>query len=190
MLSNLGGGMLDHAIWGFLPNWAKGGPDQAKPLINARAETVAHRPAFRTAVRYHRCIIPASGFYEWKQTSSDRQPYHITLADGKPMLMAGLWEDSHDGAGSEIRTACVITTAASESMRELYHRMPAILTPEDAIRWVKAPDSDALSLTEMLAPSGQEFTKTPVSRLVNSPANDTKECIEPMPSDDEPTLFG
>src|SRR5690606_32359313 len=111
MLSNRGGGTFDHAIWGFIPNWIKPGPDAPKPLINARSETVADRPAFRTALRYHRCIVPASGFFEWHQKASGKQPYYITRADQKPMLMAGLWEETYDGGGGEIRTACVITTA-------------------------------------------------------------------------------
>lgn len=189
MLSNRGGGTIDHAIWGFIPNWMKGPSDPARPLINARCETVAQKPAFRTAIRYHRCIVPASGFYEWKQTSSGKQPYYITQADRKPMLMAGLWEETHDGGGGEIRTACVITTAANPFMREIHDRMPAILTPDDATRWIKAPDAEALDLCQLLVPYGRDLAKVAVSRAVNSPANDNKGCIESMTANEDRGLF-
>jgi putative SOS response-associated peptidase YedK len=136
MLSNRGGGTLDHAIWGFIPNWSKGGPDASKALINARCETISHKPAFRTSLRYKRCIVPASGFYEWQQKPGGKQPYYITQADHKPMLMAGLWEDSHDGSGGEIRTACVITTPPNSFMREIHDRMPVILRVEQIEPWL------------------------------------------------------
>ena len=190
MLSNRGGGTLDHAIWGLIPNWAKSGPDAPKPLVNARCETVSQKPAFRTSLRYRRCIVPASGFYEWQQGRGGKQPYYITLAERRPMLMAGLWEDSYDGSGGEIRTACVITTAANPFMRELHDRMPAILAPEQATQWIKAPDTEAESLCEILRPYGRDLAKVPVSRLVNTPANDTKECIEAMSASEDQGLFG
>lgn len=183
MLDNRAGGTLDHAIWGLIPAWAKPTEQGPKSMINARCETLSQKPMFRTSLRYKRCIIPATGFYEWKQTSFGKQPYYITLAGGKPMLFAGLWEDSPAGAGGEIRTACIITTPSSPFMREVHDRMPAILGPEQATVWLRAPDTEAEELTGILKPYAGAMTKLPVSRAVNSPANDTRECIEPLASD-------
>ena len=190
MLSNRAGGTLDHAIWGLLPQWAKTGGEPPKLIINARCETLKHRPAFRGPLRYRRCIVPASGFYEWKRVMSGKQPYYITLADRHPMLMAGLWEDSHDGSGGEIRTACVITTAANSFMRELHDRMPAILTKDQAMRWLKAPEVEVESLVDILRPYPGELAGDRVSSKVNSPCNDTRECIEPSTTPDDKGLFG
>lgn len=176
-LTNQRGGTLDHTLWGLIPNWAKP-RDSAKPLINARCETVSEKPAFRGPFRHHRCIIPASGFYEWNARAGAKQPHYVTLDSGRPMLFAGLWEMTHDGAGGEIATSCIITTPANEAMRKVHDRMPAILSKEDAMRWVKAPDIEAADLLPLLKPSGEKLRLTPVGRFVNSPANDSSECIK------------
>lgn len=187
MLEGGGGGTLRHAIWGLIPAWADA-EEGAKPLINARSETVAHKPSFRASFKHKRCVIPASGFYEWKSVPGGRLPHYVTLKSGRPMLFAGLWENSHDAAGGEFPTACIITTPASEVMRPIHDRMPAILSPEDAGRWFKHTDASAHELMDLLVPSRQELRLTPVNRLVNSPANDSRECIEPAKSPGE--LFG
>ena len=183
MLSNRAGGTFDHAIWGLIPQWAKNIGEPPKLIINARCETLTQKPAFRGPLRYRRCIVPATGFYEWKRVASGKQPHYITLPDRRPMLMAGLWEDSHDGSGGEIRTACVVTTAANPFMRHLHDRMPAILTKDQAMQWLKAPDTEAETLVDILRPYPGELAGAPVSRKVNSPFNDTRECIETAPED-------
>ena len=183
MLCNRAGGTFDHAIWGLIPQWAKNTGEPPKLIINARCETLTQKPAFRGPLRYRRCIVPATGFYEWKRAASGKQPHYITLPDRHPMLMAGLWEDSHDGSGGEIRTACVVTTAANPFMRHLHDRMPAILTKDQAMQWLKAPDTEAETLVDILRPYPGELAGAPVSRKVNSPFNDTRECIETAPED-------
>lgn len=187
MLTGEKGGRLDHALWGLIPPWAN--PNEpAKSLINARCETVAQKPAFRNSLRYKRCIVPANGFYEWARPS--RQPHYITLGGSKPMLMAGLYENSHDNAGGEFRTVCIITTAANEFIAPLHDRMPAILSPDDARTWLMTPESEANSLVPLLKPFPGEMQKTPVDRRVNSPSHEGRDCIEPMTADEDRGLFG
>lgn len=195
MLSNRNGGTLEHAIWGLVPAWAKQ-TDEVKSMINARAETVASRPMFRGSLRHKRCVVPASGFYEWQKTGSGKQPFYVTLPKEQPMLFAGLWEDSPDRGGGEVRTACIITTAANPFMRSVHDRMPAILTPEEAKTWVQTRDTEAQELTKLLRPYTGAMKKVAVGRMVNSPANDLAECIAPLAEEKKPAknqdpgLFG
>ncbi len=195
MLSNRNGGKLEHAIWGLVPAWAKQ-TEEVKSMINARAETVASRPMFRGSLRHKRCVVPASGFYEWQRTGGGKQPFYITLPTKRPMLFAGLWEDTPDRGGGEIRTACIITTAANEFMQSVHDRMPAILSPEQATTWIRTPDTEAEGLTGLLRPYAGTMQKVAVSRVVNSPANDRAECIAPFAEEppqgkkQEPGLFG
>jgi putative SOS response-associated peptidase YedK len=176
-LTNRDGGTVEHLIWGLIPIWAK--PEQGiKPMINARAESVAEKPAFRGSLRHHRCIIPASGFYEWAPSPTGKQPQYITLPKKQPLLFAGLWAESHDGGGGEIRTGCIITTAANSFMQRIHDRMPAILAPDEAKRWIETPDQDALGLLELLRPYPGTLKAVPVSRAVNSPSSDTPSCIQ------------
>ena len=178
-LANRDGGVFDHLLWGFIPGWAKVGQG-VKPLINARAETVAQKPAFKGSMRHWRCVLPASGFYEWKQTGAGKRPQYITLSGGEPMLFAGLWEESHDGGGGEIRTACIITTAANAFMRTIHDRMPAILRPEEARRWITAESQDADELTELLRPYPGAMRAHAVGMAVNRPGAEGKQCIAPV----------
>lgn len=185
-LTNEQGGRWDHLLWGLIPLWAR--PELGvKPMINARCETVAQKPSFRGNLRHHRCVIPASGFYEWKANAGGKQPMYIRHDGGQPLLFAGLWENSSDGGGGEIRTATIITTPANAFMRPIHDRMPAILAPDEAKQWITAPDTHALELTALLRPYPGGLQATPVSKAVNSPGYDRPECIRPM---GEQGLFG
>ena len=179
------GRRLSMLRWGLLPAWAKD-PNMGYRMINARAETVASKPAFRAAYRARRCLIPADGFYEWVREGAVKQPYLIGHCDGRPMAFAGLWERwrvpqdavlprSLAGAapGDAIETCTVLTTQANDMMKPIHHRMPVILPPEAFAPWL---EGEELALSP--CPS-ETMTARPVSRWVNSAAHDDPRCIEP-----------
>jgi putative SOS response-associated peptidase YedK len=136
---------LDALRWGFLPHWYKT-PKDGPLLINARAETIAEKPAFRAAVRERRCLIPAAGFYEWHTDAEKRKtPWFIARADGAPLVMAGIWQDwSRDG--ETLPTCAIVTCAAEGRMAELHHRMPVILDPADWPLWLGEDGHGAATL--------------------------------------------
>jgi putative SOS response-associated peptidase YedK len=163
--------------WGLIPAWAKE-PSIGNKMINARAESVAEKPAFRAAFHSRRCIVPASGFYEWqRQGRGPKQPYLIQRKDGAPLGFAGLWERWHDRASSEaVETCTIITCAPNELMAELHDRMPVILDPADYDRWL---DPEAPGAEELLRPCPAEWLEAvPVSTRVNSPANDDESILQ------------
>jgi putative SOS response-associated peptidase YedK len=161
--------------WGLIPFWAKD-PAIGNRMINARAETVAEKPAFRTAYRRRRCLVLADGFYEWRQEPSGKTPYFISPADGQAFAFAGLWEhwQSKDDDQS-IESATIITTSASGFMASLHHRMPVILRPEMADRWLAGSD-DALAASIASMPGLQAW---PVDRAVNNPRHEGDSLIIP-----------
>jgi putative SOS response-associated peptidase YedK len=164
--------------WGLIPAWAKE-PSIGNKMINARAESVAEKPAFRAAFRSRRCIVPASGFYEWQRRGrGPARPFLIRRKDGEPMGFAGLWEGWRDPATGEVVESCtVITCEPNELMVELHDRMPVILGPADYNRWLdpKAPRPE-----ELLRPCPAEWLEAvPVSTRVNNPANDDASVLEP-----------
>ena len=161
--------------WGLVPFWAK---DEkiGNRMINARAETVHEKPAFRAAFSKRRCIVPASGFYEWKEARGGKQPYLIRLADGEPMAFAGIWERWTKGE-EPLETFAIITTAANEQMSDLHDRMPVIFSKEQVDTWLD-DSSDTEALREVLRPTEMELNYYQVSRDVNSPRNDSEELIE------------
>jgi putative SOS response-associated peptidase YedK len=178
--------------WGFIPSWAKaagGGP----PQINARSETLAEKPMFRTAYRRRRCLIPADGFFEWqaagggKGSRGKKQPYYIHRPDGGPFAFAGLWETWTDRAAAasrggkaplSIESCTIITTEANRRLRELHDRMPVILAAGDYGPWLDTRVEDPATLAHLLAPSGEdELIAEPVSTHVNRVANDGPACI-------------
>ncbi len=165
------------ARWGLIPFWAKDLKIGAR-MINARAETVAEKPAFRSAFKKRRCIIPISGFYEWqKQTAGAKVPHYITRADDNPMLLAGLWEYWDRGA-EPIESFTIITTDANEFMSPIHDRMPVILEPERVSAWL-SPQTSAEEAQTLLvrAPDGV-LEAHPVSTTVNSPRNNGPELIQ------------
>jgi putative SOS response-associated peptidase YedK len=172
--------------WGLVPFWAED-PKIAYKLINARSETAASKPAFRGPMRHKRCLIPASGFYEWKQPGGGRpkQPFFIFPAEAKDrpaeglMAFAGLWE--HWGApdGSEVESCTILTTEANEALSSLHHRMPVILRETDWARWLDTEAEKPEQVCDLLKPAPEDFLAMyPVAPLVNSPRNDRPELIE------------
>jgi putative SOS response-associated peptidase YedK len=169
--------------WGLIPSWARD-PAIGNRMINARAETVAEKPAFRAAFKARRCVVPASGFYEWKrQGRGPKQPYLIQRRDGQPMGFAGLWETWADPATGEVVTTCTIVTCApNELMAELHDRMPVILDPADYDAWLDPADPRGADPrgAELLRPCPAEWLEAvPVSTRVNSPRNDDPSVIQP-----------
>lgn len=168
-----------HFQWGLVPSWAKD-PSIGARMINARAESLAEKPAFRSAFRYRRCIVPISGFYEWAKTERTRQPYFLRAVGGEPMGVAGLWERWHSPDGSELTTCTLITTDANDTVRPIHHRMPAILDPKDYALWLD-PETPTKTLHALLRPASEALlTAYPVSTLVNSPTHDDPSLIAPL----------
>jgi putative SOS response-associated peptidase YedK len=182
VIANDGQNRMDFYLWGLIPSWAKD-PDIGNRLINARAETLAEKPAFRSAFKRRRCLILADGFYEWKQHADKKIkiPMYIQLADKKPFAFAGLWEIWNTSDGSEIRSCTIITTRPNRLMEEIHNRMPAILAPQYYQAWISPDEQDVQSLAALLEPiPAEEMKAYPVSRLVNSPNNDIPDCIRPI----------
>lgn len=163
--------------WGLVPFWARDTRTGYR-MINARAETVASKPAYRAAFRERRCLIPATGFYEWKGTSGNKQPYFIGMRNEGLMAFAGVWE--HWQTGEECLESCsIIVTQANERVRCVHERMPVILDPQVFDAWLDPANRDVAALQSLLQPySGSELTVYPVNRAVNSPQNDDPRCMQ------------
>lgn len=166
--------------WGLIPPWAEG-PAVGSRMINARAETVATKPAFRKAFRDHRCLVLADGFYEWQKQDRHKQPFYIRLRSGQPFAFAGLWERWVPQDGLPLDSCTIITTVANDLIQPLHVRMPVILAPRDYKVWLdpSVQDVDRLQFLLCRYPPG-EMTAYPVSTQVNNPVNDTPQCIEPL----------
>ena len=174
-----GGREFRRMRWGLIPSWAKD-PAIGNQLINARAETVASKPAFRTALRERRCLIVTDGFYEWQAQGGRKQPWCIRRRDGLPFAFAGLWERWADPGGKVIESCTIITTTPNEIIIKFHHRMPVIVSPGDYDRWLDPRIHDVELLLPLLVPyPATEMIAYPVSLLVNNPANDTPACRAP-----------
>ncbi len=164
--------------WGLIPHWAK---DKAigYKTINARGESVAAKPAFRDAFRQRRCLVPASGFYEWKVQDGGKQAYLIRLKGGELFAFAGLWE-GWAGPGGEVRSFTIITTEPNELMARIHDRMPAIIPRAQYARWLDPALQDSGQIQPMIAsyPDG-ELQAIPVGREINNARNQGAELIEP-----------
>ncbi|MEM9682947.1 MAG: SOS response-associated peptidase [Pseudomonadota bacterium] len=161
--------------WGLIPSWAKD-PSIGSKMINARAETVAEKPAYRAAFRRRRCLIPADGFYEWeKREDGGKQPWRITLKEGGPFAFAGLWEDWLGADGSEVETCTIVTTNAAPVIKRIHHRMPVILDPSDFDVWLSGEPEVAY---ELLRPFAGELDAYCVSTRVNNVRNDDRSLID------------
>jgi putative SOS response-associated peptidase YedK len=167
--------------WGLIPHWAKEA-SVGRTLINARAESVFQKPSFRNAVKSRRCLIVASGFYEWKKEGRIKTPYYITHSSGVSISFAGLYEIWISKENIEHRTCAIITTEPNGIMKEIHNRMPVILTRDGEDAWLDTsiqPDK----AQSLLAPyPNDDLLIYPVSALVNSPKNDSPECIIPRTS--------
>lgn len=179
--------------WGFMPGWSK------KRIINARAETVDKKPSFKQNLLYRRCLVPADGYYEWKKKGGRKRPYRITDRDGSLFAFAGLWGDEEGGEGKEgddnrkdagflqhenkgnEASFAIITTAASPALAAIHDRMPVILAGEAARAWLDGSVRNPGELKELLRPfPGANLSYYEVSTAVNSPANDSPSCLEPV----------
>jgi len=165
--------------WGLIPSWADD-PSIGSRMINARAESVAVKPAFRQAFKKGRCLVVADGFFEWKKVGTGKQPYYVRLKDDEPFAFAGLSEHWHRD-DQTIDSATIITTEANELMAGIHDRMPVILSPDDYDLWLEPDLHGQGKLLEMLRPYPADgMIAFPVSTIVNNPRNETKECIEPV----------
>ena len=163
--------------WGLVPSWAKDEKMGAR-MINARGETVAEKPSFRSAVKTRRCLIPASGFYEWIATDSGKQPHFIHFADARVFAFAGLWERWHKGDSGPLDTCTIITTDPNPMIADLHNRMPVILDPATWDEWVAPSPLAPERLQELFLPHPAEGMEAyPVSTHVNKPMNDDLECL-------------
>ena len=176
--------------WGLIPRWAKDA-SIGNRMINARAETVAAKPAYRAAFRRHRCLVVADGFYEWRQADRHKQPYYICMHDHRPFAFAGLWDHWTSPEQETIETCTILTTDANAVLRPLHDRMPVILAPAEYSGWLDANVQEATELTPLLDPyPADEMIAYPVDTWVNSPSRDDPSCIEPVPQRaEQQTLF-
>jgi putative SOS response-associated peptidase YedK len=182
VLPNDGTNKADLYIWGLIPSWAKD-PAIGSRLINARAETVTEKPSFRSAYKYHRCLIFADAFFEW-QNRSDSQaklPYLIRLKSGKPFAFAGLWEHWQSPDGSGIKSATIITTSPNELMAPIHNRMPVILPASAYAKWLDPyPHAQGGLEGLLIRYPAEEMQAWPITTLVNNPANDLPEVLTPI----------
>lgn len=161
--------------WGLIPAWSKD-PAIGNRLINARGESVATKPSFRSAFKRRRCLIPASGFYEWQKLNRGKQPYFIRLRDQPLFAFAGLWETWQD-----IATATIITTTANPDLEPIHDRMPVILQPQDYDQWLDPDFQNLDQLQSLLQPLPDSTIESyPVSSQVNTPSHDSADCMAPM----------
>jgi putative SOS response-associated peptidase YedK len=166
--------------WGLIPSWAKD-PSLGDRMINARAETAAGKPAFRSAIRRRRCLVPASGFYEWKRTNGRKQPYYIRRPDGKPFAFAGLWESWEGPGQAAVESCAILTTSANELLLPIHDRMPVIVSPADYDLWLSLGIRDPGELSRLFRPiPPEEMAAFPVGTAVNNPKTDSPQLIEPL----------
>lgn len=174
---------VDRFQWGLVPHWAKA-PEIGNRMINARAETVFEKPAYRAAAKRRRCLVLADGFYEWKRTNGKKQPHHVRLKSGRPFGFAGIWEH-WEGARGELRTCSIVTTEPNELMRPIHDRMPVIVQTELEDLWLDPEIQDPTELGRALQPFPADGMEAyPVSTIVNSPGNDVAECVKPAARQD------
>jgi putative SOS response-associated peptidase YedK len=166
--------------WGLIPNWSKDDSIGYK-MINARAETLDEKPSFKQSFLKRRCLIPATGFYEWKKEGKDKYPYFIKLINDKVFTFAGLWDRWKSADGSEVISATIITTTPNSLMANIHDRMPVIIPEESRLDWLYGKQDGAEFLKSLMGPyPGNEMQAYPVGKFVNSPANDFEECMKPV----------
>jgi putative SOS response-associated peptidase YedK len=161
--------------WGLVPFWAKD-PSIGNRMINARAETVTEKPSFRNAYRQRRCLVLADGFYEWHREGEVKVPYFISLASGEPFAFAGLWENWKSRESEEtLQTTTIVTTAADDYLSRIHHRMPVVLEPDRADRWLGGD----MELLDEVTSHPPRFRAWPVDRKVNNARNESSELVDP-----------
>lgn len=172
--------LLTACKWGLVPFWAKDA-SIGNRLINARAETLTEKPAFKYALARRRCLVPADGFYEWRTEGNRRQPVYIRRRDGGLFAFAGLWEEWQSPDGSPLRTCTIITTQPNSLIAPIHHRMAVILSPDSEETWLDPSVRDPSQLLALLQPyPSEELVAYAVSPRVNNPAYDDPSCIQPI----------
>jgi putative SOS response-associated peptidase YedK len=175
---NDGARRLDAYRWGLIPSWAKEASIGNK-LINARGETVAEKPSFRSALKRRRCLVLVDGWYEWKQTTKPKTPFLFRRKDGRPLAFAGLWEEwTAPDTGEVLRTCSLITTGPNALMAPIHDRMPVILSPEAREVWLRPEPQESAVLLPLLVPYAEDVLEAYEVAVVNSPANDVPACVE------------
>lgn len=165
--------------WGLIPGWAKD-PSIGARMINARSETAAEKPSFRTPLRRRRCLIPADGFYEWRRTGSQKQPYLVRVRDGEPFAFGGIWDVWRQGDDVVIESCAILTTEPNDLMVSIHDRMPVIIRPEEFDLWIDPSMQKPGDIAHLMAPfPASEMDAIAVTTRVNNPANDDPQCAVP-----------
>ena len=163
--------------WGLIPSWAKDSSLGLK-MINARSETVAEKPAFRSAFKRRRCLIPASGFYEWKKTKEGKRPYFIYPSAGGIFAFGGIWESWHDPEDGDLESCSILTTSANSTIAEVHDRMPVVLNPDHFETWLNPKIQMESALQPLLRPAPESwFQMRPVSTRVNNAKHEGPDCL-------------
>ncbi|MCF7688920.1 MAG: SOS response-associated peptidase [Cephaloticoccus sp.] len=183
-------GALNEAValrWGLVPAWAKSAEDSARH-INARSETIAEKPSFRSAYRRRRCVIPASGFYEWKRAGKHRLPWVFRREDEGPFCFAGVWDSWTAPTGEVLESCALITTAPNEVMQPIHDRMPVVLSPEDCPIWLTPAENPPDHLLRTPAPQGWRADR--ISQYMNNVRHDDPACLTPAQPDESTESLG
>jgi len=171
---------LDFMRWGLIPPWADDMSIGYK-MINARSENVHEKHSFRHAIRYRRCLIPTSGFYEWLEEGKVKKPLYVHMKDGSPMVFAGLWESWKSPEKDVVESCTILTTTSNSLIAPLHERMPVILHPQEYNLWLDRETLDPEKLMQLYQPYPADLIEMwPVSQLVNSPKNDSPDLIKPF----------
>ena len=182
VVPNNGENRMEYFRWGLIPSWAKD-PKIGNRMINARSETLAEKPSFRTAFKRRRCLVLADGYYEWRAEGGrgPKTPYYIRMESEKPFAFAGLWESWRQaGEDTSLQSCTIITCQPNGMLERIHHRMPVILEQEEYDVWLNPEEQAPAQLNHLLQPYvAEEMTAYPVTRLVNQPKNDSRECILP-----------
>ena len=173
---------MDMLRWGLIPPWSKDASIASK-LINARGETVAEKPSFRSAYESRRCLVPVDGFYEWRTEGGKKQPFRIGFREGKPFAFAGLWEswtvpEGLEDTGDTVETFTIVTTNANPKLVPIHHRMPVIVDPTDYELWLEGGSDEANAVIKPFSQDDMAFYR--VSTRVNNVRNDDEACVEPL----------
>ncbi len=167
--------------WGLIPKWTKPGERPKVAPINARSETIAEKPMFRSLVKYRRCLVPANGFYEWKRSPGGKQPFYIEPSGRQLMLFAGVFDEATGGGGDPLESFSIITTHANDPMANLHERMPVILDDDDLEAWLDRDLTEFEPLEHVLQPAADDAIQIhQVSRDVNNARHNGPELIEPL----------
>jgi putative SOS response-associated peptidase YedK len=166
--------------WGLIPSWAKD-PSIAAGTINARSETASAKPAFRDALKFRRCLIPADGFYEWQKTGKAKQPYCFEVDEGELFAFAGIWDRWKDAIGKTVETCSILTTIPNAVTSTVHDRMPVILDPDTYDLWLDPGMRDMAVASHLLKPYDARLMRCyPISNRINHVANDDEECSLPV----------